>query len=151
MKISRELALKILKYLLENRDFNFPFVIMCRGYGTEDGEFVEIVPEDDYEKILTDKNYDDFEIWENLQNLDKNTLNLMLIGFIDKIEKENIVKEISALAFEYRNAWKEDLWETEDIKKFGHNEFIGGKAEAYEECLNIIKNRLLVKNLIDEQ
>jgi hypothetical protein len=48
-------------------------------------------------------------------------------------------KEISELAKNYRTEWKEELWESEDIEEFGLNEFIGGKADAYEDCLDLIK------------
>lgn len=47
--------------------------------------------------------------------------------------------QISTLAKDYRKEWKEELWESEKIEEYGLNEFIGGKAEAYEDCLDIIK------------
>lgn len=50
-----------------------------------------------------------------------------------------LIKNIEDLAIEYRKHWKEDLWESKDIEEFGLNEFIGGKAEAYEDCVQIIK------------
>jgi len=56
---------------------------------------------------------------------------------------KDILKEISSLAKKYRQEWKLDLCESEDIEEYGENEFIGGKAEAYEECLDMIKNKLL--------
>lgn len=31
------------------------------------------------------------------------------------------------------------MWESKDIEEFGLNEFIGGKAEAYKDCVQIIK------------
>jgi hypothetical protein len=50
-----------------------------------------------------------------------------------------LIKNIEDLAIEYRKYWKEGLWESKDIEEFGLNEFIGGKAEAYEDCVQIIK------------
>lgn len=47
--------------------------------------------------------------------------------------------EIAELAKNYRAAWREELWESEDIEEYGLNEFIGGKADAYEDCLVILK------------
>ncbi|PIZ87621.1 hypothetical protein COX93_00480 [Candidatus Nomurabacteria bacterium CG_4_10_14_0_2_um_filter_30_12] len=47
--------------------------------------------------------------------------------------------EISELAKNYRADWKEELWESENIEEYGLNEFIGGKADAYEDCLELIK------------
>jgi hypothetical protein len=96
MKISRELVLLILKYLLENKDFNFPFKIMCKGYGNnqilfKDNDYTEIIPEDDYNNLLADNTYNDFELWEDLQNLDKKTLELMAKGFIEKITYKNAI------------------------------------------------------------
>ena len=84
------MALKILKYLLKHKNFNFPFLVVCKGYGAdqnfiEDNDFVEIVSKDDYENILNDKSYTEFELWENLQNIDEETLKLMSKGFIEKI------------------------------------------------------------------
>lgn len=55
-------------------------------------------------------------------------------------EQEAIAK-ISALATEYRKSWNKDYWEIADSEKFGYNEFIGGKAEAFEECLEIFKHK----------
>lgn len=48
-------------------------------------------------------------------------------------------KNISELAKNYRTDWKEELWESEKIEEYGLNEFIGGKADAYEDCLDLIK------------
>ncbi|PIT93249.1 MAG: hypothetical protein COU06_00945 [Candidatus Harrisonbacteria bacterium CG10_big_fil_rev_8_21_14_0_10_38_8] len=48
-------------------------------------------------------------------------------------------KEIAILAKNYRSYWKEELWESEKIEEYGFNEFIGGKADAYEDCLDLIK------------
>lgn len=48
-------------------------------------------------------------------------------------------KQIAELAKKYKDDWKEELWESEDIEEYGLNEFIGGKAEAYEDCLVLIK------------
>lgn len=50
-----------------------------------------------------------------------------------------LIKNIEDLAIEYRKYWKEGLWDSEDSEEFGLNEFIGGKAEAYEDCVQIIK------------
>jgi len=44
-------------------------------------------------------------------------------------------KKINNLAEEYRKQWKEDLCESENIEEYGLNEFIGGKADAYEDCI----------------
>ncbi len=145
MKISRELALKILKFLLENPNFYFPFKIVCKGYEGGvyfgDDDFVEVIASDDYESLLENKTYNEFELWEDLQNLDKETLKLMSKGFIEKILKNDLLSEVEILAKEYRNSWNENLWESENIEEFGFNEFIGGKAEAYEECVEIIKRK----------
>lgn len=145
MKISRDLALKILKYQLDNKEFYFPFILMCKEYGTCRGEnstdkdYVEIIAKDDYQDILTDKYHNDFKLQENLQNLHKETIKLMVKGFIEKITQENNINKIESLAKKYRAEWKEELWESENIEKYGFNEFVGGKAEAFEECLNILK------------
>ncbi len=65
MKISRELAIKILKYCFKNKKFYFPFLVMCQEYSDEDDDFVEICP-DEYETIEQDDKYQTFELWENL-------------------------------------------------------------------------------------
>lgn len=139
MKISKELAVQILKYCFLHKDFYFPFLVVCREYSPEDDDFVEIEPSE-WEIIDADESYKTFELWENLQNLDEKTLNLMAKGFIDKITNKSLGNDIEKLAVEYRKKWKEELWESEDIEEFGLNEFIGGKADAFEECLDIIKS-----------
>lgn len=84
MDISRELAITILKYLYSHRDFYFPFLVMNKEYTEEDDDFVEIEP-DEWEMIEKDENYQTFQLWENLQNLEEETLRLMSKGFIEKI------------------------------------------------------------------
>lgn len=145
MPISRELALIILKYLLDNPSFYFPFYIMCQGYASqkkEDKDFVEIVPIDDFENLLDKIQYNTFELWENLQNLHLETLQLMSKGFIEKIVGASIENQIQALAKEWRMRWKEELWESTNIEEFGQNEYFGGKAEGFEEALEIIQNTM---------
>ena len=88
MKITRALAIKILKYLHEHPDFYFPFLIMCQEYTEEDDDFVEIEPEE-WEMIAGDEKYQTFELWENLQFLYLETLELMSRGFIEKIISNN--------------------------------------------------------------
>lgn len=138
MKISRELVIQILKYLDRNKDFYFPFQVMCKEYTEEDDDSVEIVP-DEWKTIKDDEKYQTFELRENLQNLDEKTLKLMSKGFLEKITGDSLEIHISTLAKKYRKEWKEELLESEKIKKYGLNEFISGKAEAYEDCLEEIK------------
>lgn len=91
MKISRKIAIKILKYLNENAEFYFPFLVVCKEYSDEDDDFVEIDPKE-WRIINDDYKYQTFELWENLQNLDEKTLRLMAKGFLEEIIKsENIV------------------------------------------------------------
>lgn len=56
---------------------------------------------------------------------------------------QNLEDEIATLAKNYRIDWKEELWESEKIEEYGLNEFIGGKADAYEDCLELIRKYLL--------
>ena len=88
MRISRELTIKILKYLDRHKDFYFPFLVMCREYTEEDDDFVEIEP-DEWKMIASDDKYQTFELWENLQHLFEETLQLMAKGFIEKITSES--------------------------------------------------------------
>ena len=87
MKISRKLAIQILRYLDEHRDFYFPFLVMNKEYTEEDDDFVEIEPSE-WENIESDENYQTFELWENLQDLDNGTTELLAKGFIEKITKK---------------------------------------------------------------
>lgn len=105
MRITRELALKIIRYLINNPSFYFPFKIMCQGYASytdDDNNFVEIVPLDDYENLLEDLNYDTFELLDDLQNLDLQNIELMSKGFIDKIleNEKNLLKDFIFITFE---------------------------------------------------
>lgn len=112
---------------------------MNQEYSEEDNDFVEIEP-NEWENIEEDDKYQTFQLWENLQNLDEQTLILMAKGFLERITNESLELHIAELARNYRNEWKEKLRESEKIEGYGFNEFIGGKAEAYEDCLEIIKN-----------
>lgn len=138
MDISRELAIKILKYLDQHKDFYFPFLVMNKEYTEEDENFVEIEP-DEWEMIGSDENYKIFQLWENLQNLDERTLVLMSKGFLEEITNKSLENHIAKLAKNYRNEWNEKLWETGKSKDYGLNEFINGKADAFEDCLYLIR------------
>ncbi|NCD10987.1 MAG: hypothetical protein EOL93_00415 [Epsilonproteobacteria bacterium] len=145
MPISRERALLIVKYLLDHPTFSFPFVLVCKGYASDasmDDDFVEIIPKDDYENLVENTHYDTFELWENVRNLDVETLELMSKGFVEKIIGNAIENELLDNAKKYRNLWKEELWESTDIEEFGQNEYFGGKAEGFEESLEIIQKYL---------
>ncbi|MDO8522530.1 MAG: hypothetical protein Q7S08_04610 [bacterium] len=62
---------------------------MNQEYTEEDDDFVEIEP-DEWEMIKGDEKYQTFQLWENLQNLNEETLQLMAKGFIEKISKESL-------------------------------------------------------------
>lgn len=143
MKIQREQVIKIMKYLDKNPDFYFPFKIICEDF-KEHNEYYETdcLEEIDYEFIEKNKNLINFYLEENLQNLYPETIELMLKGFLHKIEHTDILNKISNLAIEYRKSWKEDLWESTNIQEYGLNEFLGGKAEAYEDCVEIVNKHL---------
>ena len=138
MDISRELAIKILKYLNQHKDFYFPFLVMNKEYTEEDDDFVEIEP-NEWETIESDENYKTFQLWENLQNLDELTLKLMSKGFLEEITNELLENHISKLAKNYRKEWNAKLLESEKIEDYGLNEFIAGKADAFEDCLFLIR------------
>jgi len=90
MPISRNLALIIVRYLISNPMFYFPFFIRCKGLDGSN-EYIEVVPqEDDYEMISRFDDYNDFILVENLQNMYLETIQLMSKGFIEKIKNEKI-------------------------------------------------------------
>lgn len=138
MKISRELAILILKYCFENTKFYFPFLVMCQEYSPEDDDFVEIMP-DEWENIQEDEIYQTFELWENLQTLDEKTLKLMSKWFIDKILNENLEIEVKSLILRYKKLYKENILESADILNYWENEFFWWKKEAFEDILDLIK------------
>lgn len=138
MDISRELAIQILKYLDQHKNFYFPFLVMNKEYTEEDDDFVEI-EQDEWEMIESDENYQTFQLWENLQNLDEQTLKLMAKGFLEKITGESLENHIAKLAINYRKEWNERLWKSEKIEDYGLDEFISGKADAFEDCLFLIR------------
>lgn len=138
MDINRELAIKILKYLNQHKDFYFPFSVMNKEYAEENDNFVEIEPSK-WKLIKEDKNYKTFQLWENLQDLDEETLKLMSKGFIEKITNKSLGKVIFELSRKCRKYSSKDMWLTHKVADYGENEFIAGKAEAYEDCLDLIK------------
>jgi hypothetical protein len=52
---------------------------------------------------------------------------------------EKLQEFITKQAKESRSLWKREICESEDIEKYGFNEFVGGKADAYEDCLDFLK------------
>jgi hypothetical protein len=139
MKISRELAIKILKYCHEHTEFYFPFTVVCQEYTPEDDDFVEVEPEE-WETIQEDPMYQTFELWENLHDLREETVELMAKGFIEKMTKGSITAELQHWAQEYRALWKAEFRDNDSIEEFGLNEFFGGKAEGFEEAVEIVLN-----------
>jgi hypothetical protein len=138
MEITRELAIQILKYCDKNKDFYFPFFVMCKEYTPENDDFVEICP-DEWEDMESDPDYKTFQLWENLQDLHNCTTELLARGFIEKITSQSIERQLKHWANEYRKKWKENLGENEKILDYGFNEFLEGKAEGFEEALLIVK------------
>ncbi|MDP3764049.1 MAG: hypothetical protein Q8Q95_00300 [bacterium] len=140
MDISRELAIQILKYLHQHPDFYFPFLVMNHEYAEEDDNFVEIEP-DEWENLQEDDKYQTFQLWENLQDLYEETIELIIArGFIEKITNKSLELHVAELVKSYRKDYREKLPESNKIEEYGLNEFIGGKAEAYGECLSLIKS-----------
>lgn len=134
MKISRDLAIRILKYLDRYKDFYFPFLVMCKEYTEEDGDFVEIEP-NEWKLIREDDKYKTFELWENLQNLDEETLELMAKGFLERItEVGNNVRNFifyTNEGFTFQPSSEEDLLEVENCQVLGWGK--GNSAEkAFE-------------------
>ena len=145
MKITRNETLNILKYLDKNPNFYFPFEIICEDFNDEDDLFNVDCLDIDNDYIYNNKSMKNFILVENLQHIHEETTILMAKGFIDKIENTSALNEISSLATKYRKSWKQDLCESEFIEEYGENEFVGGKFEAFEECIQIIKKHLFVK------
>jgi len=142
MPISRDLALQILRYLVDNPSFYFPFCIVCKEYSPEDEDYVELDPNIDYETIRDFDEYKTFQLWENLQDLRTETLELMSKGFIEKITFSSVEEKIATLASENRARWNIEKCKSEDIVEFGENEYVGGKAEGFEESLQIIRDAI---------
>ena len=110
---------------------------MNQEYTPEDDDFVEIEPEE-WEMIEKDDTYQTFQLWENLKNLYPETLQLMAKGFIEKITNESLKRYIEEQTREYKSYWKAEFSESEKIEEYGFNEYIKGKADAYEDCLRMI-------------
>jgi hypothetical protein len=138
MTISRNLAIKILKYLDNHKYFYFPFLVMCKEYSDEDDDFVE-VGTDEWENIEADEKYQTFELWENLQDLRDETDELLAKGFIERITGDSLESHLAELVKNYKESYKENLDENNSIENYGDNEFLKGKAEAYKECLELVK------------
>ncbi len=131
MKISRDLAIKILKYLNEHKDFYFPFLVMCREF-SEDNDFMEIEPKE-WRNIANDDTYQTFELWENLQNLDEETLQLMAKGFLEKIKGEDADDVVSKSTKKYKIEITETLQRVVDVKAKNKNDAIKKIAQQYKD------------------
>jgi len=46
---------------------------------------------------------------------------------------------LEELVKNYRAHWQEANFNSEDIETYGLNEFIGGKADAFEDCLALLR------------
>jgi len=149
MEITKPQVLNIIKYIEHNPDFYFPFKIICSNFGKNSDLFEVDCLDIGYNDIATSKSMTTFTLVENLQNLHLETIELMAKGFLDKIENTSILDKISNLAAECRNSWKKEWCESKDIEEYGSNEFIGGKADAFEDCVQIIKQEFTESALIN--
>lgn len=138
MKISREQAIIILKYLTENREFYFPFLVVCKEYSPEDDDFVEIEPEE-WEDIENDNIYQTFELWENLQNIDYDTIKLLSKWYFDYMFWKSLKNKIQELFLEYDTYYKTEFIESSKILEYWENEFFWWKREAYEDILSLFE------------
>lgn len=100
MKISRDLAIIILKYLYKHPKCSFPFLVMCKEYSQEDDDFVEVQP-NEWKNIKKDQIYQTFELWENIQHLYKWDTALLAQWFIHKIINKRSIKKYIFLTFEW--------------------------------------------------
>lgn len=139
MDISKELAIKILKYLDRHPDFYFPFSVVNKEYSEEDNDYVEIEPSE-WRLIAEDERYQTFQLWENLQNLDYDTVYLLSKGYIEKITGESLHSHVKIIARNYSKESEWDSWGSKDSELYGMSEFMKGKAEAYNDCVRMIKN-----------
>ncbi len=130
MKINRNLAIKILRYLDEHKDFYFPFSIMCKEF-SEDNDFMEIEPKE-WRNIVNDDTYQTFELWENLQNLDEETLQLMAKGFLEKIKNKDADDVVLKSTKKYKIEITETLQRVVDVKAKSKNDAIKKIAQQYK-------------------
>ena len=138
MKIDRKLAVQILKYCHEHCEFYFPFLVMCKKYSSEDDDLVEICC-NEWESIEQDKSYQTFELWDNLKRYNNKSIKLLSIGFINEIIGNSILKDLEILVKNYKSYLRKDINNINGLEEFGLNQFIQGKADAYVDCVIIIK------------
>jgi hypothetical protein len=121
MKIDKELAIKILKYQNQHKNFYFPFQIIRKDDAGED-DFVEIEPRqwkliNNYDKL------EKFELRENLQNIFDETVELMAKGFIEKIlDSEKLVRNYifyTTEGFTYLPDSRSDMPDVENCQVLG--------------------------------
>ncbi len=63
-------------------------------------------------------------------------------GFLEQMTSNSLEVKIKEMALEYRNRWSSEKSDSEDCEEFGKNEYFGGKAEGFEESLEIIKEHM---------
>ncbi len=111
MDITRELATAILSYLKANPEFYFPFEVMCKevdqdNRDEDDEDYVWLSPEDlDEEDGTLPDWYQTFQLRENVQTIDLETLELLFLGFKQKINGMDTA--IWHLAEVYAKMWEE--------------------------------------------
>ena len=54
----------------------------------------------------------------------------------------SLEESVLSLATTYRALWKIELCDSEDIEKYSENEYFGGKADAFEEALALIRGKI---------
>jgi len=144
MKIERDLAIQILKYRDHHKDFYFPFMVICVECSKEEDDFTEIEPSE-WKLIENDNMYQTFELRENLQNLYKETVELMAQGFLEKtINSEKARNSIRNFIFytteghTFQSNSKADIPDVENCQVLGW-----GKGGTIEDAFKNFKKESL--------
>lgn len=139
MPINRKLAIQILNYLYKNPNFNFPFVVVCREYNSEDDDFVEICPEERRD-IEDDEVYQTFQLWETWNRLDKDYVEYIAKWYIWKIIFDNLTEETKENIKQLEELFENEPSENIKMWEYWDNEYFKWKKEALEETLRIIES-----------
>jgi type I restriction-modification system DNA methylase subunit len=58
---------------------------------------------------------------------------------LDTIDTTSLLERLSELENEHRSEYNEEAWETATMEDYGLSEFYLGKAEAFSDCIELIK------------
>ena len=153
MKITRAIAVAIMKYLLAHPEFYFPFLLMNQEYGKDNvgpGEesYFDEITRDDFENCIEDTEYKTRELREDVQGNDLGTIPLLAQGYFQLMwispGIKALKKELRVAKYQYNEAINDIDFIGEWKSGTEYETFERGYYRGIERAIDILSGKVKV-------